>query len=84
MKPSSGITASICNLRPQSRGHLELISSDPKDAPKIHANYLDQKIDVEWMIEGIQKIREIFKTPSMQELEAVELQPGTHCIKIMT
>ena len=33
------------------------------------------------MIEGIQKIREIFKTPSMQELEAVELQPGTHCIK---
>ena len=81
MKPSSGVTASICNLRPQSRGHLELISSDPKDAPKIHANYLDQKIDVEWMIEGIQKIREIFKTPSMQELEAVELQPGTHCIK---
>ena len=81
MKPSSGITASICNLRPQSRGHLELISSDPNDAPKIHANYLDQKIDVEWMIEGIQKIREIFKTPSMQELEAVELQPGTHCIK---
>ena len=81
MKPSSGITASVCNLRPQSRGHLELISSDPKDAPKIYANYLDQKIDMEWMIEGIQKIREIFKTPSMKELEAVELQPGTHCIK---
>ena len=35
------------------------------------------------MIEGIQKIREIFKTPSMQELEAVELQPGLIASKIM-
>ena len=75
MKPSSGITASVCNLRPQSRGHLELISSNPEDAPKIHANYLDQKIDIEWMIEGIKKIREIFKTSSMKELGAMEIQP---------
>ena len=80
MKPSSGITASVCNLRPQSLGHLELISSNPEDAPKIFANYLDQKVDMKFMIEGIQKIREIFKTPSMQELEAVEIEPGTHCI----
>ena len=80
MKPSSGITASVCNLRPQSLGHLELISSNPEDAPKIFANYLDQKVDMKFMIEGIQKIREIFKTPSMQELEAVEIEPGTHCV----
>ena len=80
MKPSSGITASVCNLRPKSLGHLELISSNPEDAPKIFANYLDQKVDMKFMIEGIQKIREIFKTPSMQELEAVEIEPGTHCI----
>jgi choline dehydrogenase len=81
MKPSSGITASVCNLRPQSRGHLELVSSDPKDAPKIYANYLDETKDMESMIEGVQKIREIFKTSPMQELGAKELQPGSQCIK---
>ena len=76
MKPSSGITASVCNLRPKSRGHLELASSNPSEAPKIYANYLDEKRDMQWMIEGINKTREIFKTTPMQELNAEELQPG--------
>ncbi len=76
MKPSSGITASVCNLRPKSRGHLELASSNPSEAPKIYANYLDDKRDMQWMIEGINKTREIFKTTPMQELNAKELQPG--------
>ena len=76
MKPSSGITASVCNLRPKSRGHLELASSNPSEAPKIYANYLDDKRDMQWMIEGIKKTREIFQTTPMQELNAEELQPG--------
>jgi len=76
MKPSSGITASVCNLRPKSRGHLELASSDPSVAPRIYANYLDNKRDMQWMIEGVNKTREIFQTTPMQELEAQELQPG--------
>ena len=76
MKPSSGITASVCNLRPKSRGHLELASSNPAEAPKIFANYLDEKRDIQWMIEGIKKTREIFQTTPMKELNAEELQPG--------
>ena len=76
MKPSSGITASVCNLRPKSRGHIELVSSNPNDAPKIHANYLSTDNDLQAMIEGVQKTREIFRTPAMQELDAKELQPG--------
>ena len=80
MKPSSGITASVCNLRPKSRGHLELASSNPFDAPKIYANYLDKREDMQWMIEGLEKAREIFKTSPMQELEARELHPGIKCI----
>ena len=76
MKPSSGITASVCNLRPKSRGHLELASSSPTEAPKIYANYLNEKRDIQWMIEGINKTREIFQTTPMQELNAEELQPG--------
>jgi choline dehydrogenase len=81
MKPSSGITASVCNLRPKSRGHLTLASSNPADAPKIYANYLDNEEDIQWMIEGIKKTREIFKTSPMQELEAKELQPGSEIVE---
>jgi choline dehydrogenase len=81
MKPSSGITASVCNLRPKSRGHLTLASSNPADAPKIYANYLDNEEDIQWMIEGVKKTREIFKTSPMQELEAIELQPGSECVE---
>ena len=79
MKPSSGITASVCNLRPQSRGHLELSSIDPEDAPKIYANYLDTERDIQWMVEGIQKVRKIFNTSPMQQLGATELKPGSQC-----
>ena len=81
MKPSSGITASVCNLRPKSRGHLTLASSNPADVPKIYANYLDNEEDIQWMIEGVKKTREIFKTSPMQELEAIELQPGSECVE---
>ena len=81
MKPSSGITASVCNLRPKSRGYLTLASSNPADAPKIYANYLDNEEDIQWMIEGVKKTREIFKTSPMQELEAIELQPGSQCVE---
>ena len=76
MQPSSGITASVCNLRPKSKGHIELASSNPNDAPKIYANYLSNEIDLKYMVQGINKVREIFQTPSMQELDATELQPG--------
>ena len=80
MKPSSGITASVCNLRPKSRGHLELASSNPSDAPKIFANYLEDHEDMQWMIEDVEKTREIFQTAPMKALEAKELQPGIKCI----
>jgi len=77
MRPSSGITASICNLRPESRGHVELQSSDPSVAPKIYANYLDKEKDIKSMIEGVNKIREVFKTPTMKNIGATEIQPGS-------
>ena len=77
MKPTSGITASICNLRPESRGHIELQSSDPNIAPKIFANYLTEEKDIKHMIEGVNKIREVFNTTTMKNLGATEIQPGS-------
>ena len=76
MEPISGITASVCNLRPLSKGHIELNSSNPSEPPKIFANYLSNKSDIEPMIEGIKKVREIFKSPSIQEFNPKEMDPS--------
>jgi choline dehydrogenase len=79
MEPISGITASVCNLRPLSKGHLELHSSDPKEPPKIFANYLSNDADLAPMIEGIKKVRKIFQSPSIQKFNPMEMSPSKGC-----
>ena len=79
MEPISGITASICNLRPLSKGHLELNSSDPEEPPKIFANYLSNDADLAPMIEGIKKVRKIFQSPSIQKFNPMEMSPSKGC-----
>lgn len=79
MEPISGITASICNLRPLSKGHLELNSSDPEEPPKIFANYLSNCTDLAPMIEGIKKVRKIFQSPSIQKFNPMEMSPSKGC-----
>ena len=41
-----GFSGVICILRPQSRGHLELKSSNPNDAPLMFPNYLSEEQDL--------------------------------------
>ena len=38
-----GLTASVCNLNPQSRGNVHISSKDYKIAPSIDPNYLSKK-----------------------------------------
>ena len=80
MKPASGITASVCNLRPRSRGCIVLQSCNAEDPPQIFANYLSNPRDIEVMIEGIKKTREIFQTATIKHLHAKELEPGMSCV----
>ena len=44
--PMSAFTASVCQLRPTSTGWIEVVSNNPKDEPKIHANYLTTKVSI--------------------------------------
>ena len=50
-----------CYLRPESRGTVKLASSDPNAAPLIDPNYLDHPKDVEMMVAGAQRTREIMQ-----------------------
>lgn len=45
LHPFNGITMSVCNLRPTSRGTVRIADNDPKSEPKINLNYLESNED---------------------------------------
>ena len=51
--PFSAFTASVCQLRPESRGYIRLVSADPAVKPELHPNYLDSLTDQQTLIKGI-------------------------------
>ncbi|HMN71833.1 MAG TPA: FAD-dependent oxidoreductase [Rhodoblastus sp.] len=74
--PFSGFTLSVCQLRPESRGHIELGSADPLAAPKIFANYLDAAADRECAVRAIKFARKLAQTEPLKGLVAEEIKPG--------
>src|SRR5262249_25896907 len=49
----SGFTASICQLRPESRGSVRIKSADPVAPPAIQLNYLAAESDHRTMVAGL-------------------------------
>ncbi|MEM7044876.1 MAG: choline dehydrogenase, partial [Pseudomonadota bacterium] len=72
----SGFTASVCQLRPESRGSVIVASREPSDHPKIHANYLATETDRQCMIDGLKLARRLAETEALQPLIAEEIEPG--------
>ena len=75
-----GLTLSVCNLRPLSRGTVSLSSANPFDKPKIAPNYLSDNEDQQVAIESILKARELMATNEMAVFEPEEFSPGKHFI----
>ncbi|XP_029161022.1 glucose dehydrogenase [FAD, quinone]-like [Nylanderia fulva] len=57
-------------VRPESRGYIELNSSDPIDPSKIFPNYFKNPRDLETLVASVEIIKEIVRTPTMQKLNA--------------
>lgn len=76
---TSAITASNCQLRPLSRGWVELRSADPRATPAIHANYLDHVVDREAVIAGVRWLRRFFDTEPLNARVVRETIPGRQC-----
>ena len=71
-----GINASCSLLRPKARGSIRLASANPRDAARIHANYLDNEEDLNVMREGMRWIRKVFETPPLSDFVKREVTPG--------
>jgi choline dehydrogenase len=74
--PFSGFITSVSPCRPTSRGHLRIVSPDPRAAPAIHPNYLSTDHDVEELLEGARFLCRLAATPSLAGIIAEELKPG--------
>lgn len=76
MIPAPGTTATVCYLRPSSRGSVHIQSSDPLKAPSIKANYLDTEEDRQRSILAVKKTRQIFTASILDKNRGPELAPG--------
>ena len=76
LKTSPGTTATVCYLRPRSRGSVHIRSADPTQHPGIRANYLDSEHDRQALIAALRKVREIFAAPVLDPHRGRELLPG--------
>lgn len=74
--PFSAFTSSVCQLRPYSRGHLEIRSNDPLQYPAIHPKYLSDERDHPVVIGGIKVARRIAQAPSLKSQIVSEFVPG--------
>ncbi len=72
----SGFTLSVCQLRPESRGRIELASADPMVRPRIRANYLATESDRACAVRAILFARQLARTKPLADYVAAEVTPG--------
>jgi choline dehydrogenase len=69
-------TASVCNLRPTSRGAVRLVSADPFAAPRIMPNYLATEEDRKVAADSIKLTRRIVAADALKRYAPSEYLPG--------
>jgi choline dehydrogenase len=72
----SGFSASVCQLRPESRGSLRIGSADPTVPPEIRINYLATEVDRSANVEGLKILRKILRAPALSSYVIEEVDPG--------
>jgi len=69
-------TASVCNLRPESRGSVQVQSPDPLAAPSIRPNYLSATADRQVAADAIRLTRRIVAQEPLAPFAPEEFKPG--------
>ena len=72
----SAITASVCNLQPESRGTSLITDPDPNSPPEIKPNYLATTRDQTVAVQSIELTRRIMAQPALALFCPEEWRPG--------
>ncbi|UXU75845.1 MULTISPECIES: GMC family oxidoreductase [unclassified Paracoccus (in: a-proteobacteria)] len=70
------MTASVCHLRPESRGHVRITSADPRVPPEIDPKYLSAAADRIVAARAIRLTRKIMAQAPMARYQPQEFAPG--------
>ncbi len=72
----SGVTCYAHPMRPESKGHIHIVSADPRRAPAISFNFLASPIDAAITARAVRIARAVMTAPAMAPLQVTELAPG--------
>lgn len=76
LDPWPAFTASVCNLRPESRGRVALTSANPELPPAIRPNYLASSVDRSVAVQAVRITRGIVAQPALAPYHPEEVRPG--------
>ena len=76
LKTAPGTTATVCQLRPESRGSVHIHCDKPDTHPSIKANYLSSDNDCKTLIAAVRRVRDIFNAPALDKYRGAEIKPG--------
>ncbi|WP_421998904.1 GMC family oxidoreductase [Reyranella sp.] len=72
----SGVTCYAHPMRPESRGHIHVVSADPRIPPSINFNFLSAPVDGELTVRAVRIARAIMTAKAMAPLQVAEAAPG--------
>jgi choline dehydrogenase len=72
----SGMTCYAHAMRPESKGHVHIVSADPRKAPAITFNFLSSPADADLTVRAIRIARSVMTAPALAPLQITELAPG--------
>ncbi|CAG9182481.1 GMC family oxidoreductase [Cupriavidus respiraculi] len=72
----NAFTASVCNLRPTSRGSVHIGSADFREPPVIAPNYLSTDEDRKVAVDSLRLTRRIVSSPALAPYRPQEWLPG--------
>ena len=76
LHPFPGMTASVCQLRPTSRGSTHISGPRASDAPRIDPRYLSETHDQQVVCQAIEKTRALMDHPLLDQFSPSEHKPG--------
>ena len=79
LHPFPGFLASVCQLRPESRGTVRIKSADPAQAPAIQPRYLSASVDRDVTVRGMHLLRRVMGQPALARYIDEEMMPGAAC-----
>ena len=71
-----GITCTVNQNLPESRGTIHIKSDNPEEYPSIKYNFLSSQLDRDTLVAGVKLIRKLMQSEAMKEFCDTEIQPG--------